>query len=77
MRELVDVKIVFLVGEKGAEAEFSELEVWWRPAGRVERRGIFIILEFERDEYRKRYFRIEVGFVERVERQVRKHGRQQ
>jgi len=35
--------------------------------GRVERRGIFVIFEFERDEYRKRYFRIEVGFVERGE----------
>ena len=35
--------------------------------GRVERRGIFVIFEFERDEYRKRDFRIEVGFVERGE----------
>jgi hypothetical protein len=40
VRELVDVRIVFLLrgkGGKGEGAGFSELEVWWRAVGRTQK----------------------------------------
>jgi hypothetical protein len=37
VRELVDVRIVFLLGGKEGGAGFSELEVWWRAVGRTQK----------------------------------------